>query len=94
MEGKVCLVTGASRGIGKGIATQLAKSGATVYITGRSIEALNTCTQEIKDKGGRHVIPIQGKIVKRYSRGKTYYGTVEALHSAASRLHYGRAVGA
>lgn len=59
MEGKVCLVTGASRGIGKGIATQLAKSGATVYITGRSIEALNTCTQEIKDKGGRHVIPIQ-----------------------------------
>jgi len=32
--GRVCLVTGATRGIGKGIALQLAESGATVYITG------------------------------------------------------------
>ena len=32
--GKVCLVTGATRGIGKGIALQLAQTGATVYITG------------------------------------------------------------
>jgi NAD(P)-dependent dehydrogenase (short-subunit alcohol dehydrogenase family) len=34
-KGKVCLVTGASRGIGLGIATALAKEGAQVYITGR-----------------------------------------------------------
>ena len=35
MEGTVSVVTGASRGIGKGIALQLAKAGSTVYITGR-----------------------------------------------------------
>ena len=35
LSGKVCLVTGASRGIGKGIALILAKARATVYITGQ-----------------------------------------------------------
>ena len=34
LKGKVALVTGASRGIGKGIALQLGEAGATVYITG------------------------------------------------------------
>ena len=34
LQGKVCLVTGAARGIGRGIALQLGEAGATVYITG------------------------------------------------------------
>ncbi len=36
MQGKVCIVTGASRGVGKGIALALGAAGATVYVTGRS----------------------------------------------------------
>jgi len=38
LQGKVALVTGASRGIGKGIAIGLGEAGTTVYITGRSLE--------------------------------------------------------
>lgn len=38
LSGRVCIVTGASRGIGKGIALQLGEAGATVYITGKFSE--------------------------------------------------------
>src|SRR5437016_2869395 len=36
LRDQVCLVTGASRGVGKGIAIALGEAGATVYVTGRT----------------------------------------------------------
>jgi NAD(P)-dependent dehydrogenase (short-subunit alcohol dehydrogenase family) len=37
LQGQVALVTGASRGVGRGIAAALAEAEATVYVTGRSV---------------------------------------------------------
>ncbi|XP_040576823.1 dehydrogenase/reductase SDR family member 1 [Lepeophtheirus salmonis] len=56
LAGKVCIVTGASRGIGKGIAVQLGGSGATVYITGRSNTDLKLTANEIKSRGGNPIV--------------------------------------
>ena len=42
LRGRVAVVTGASRGVGKGIALALGKAGATVYLTGRSDEGSTT----------------------------------------------------
>jgi NAD(P)-dependent dehydrogenase (short-subunit alcohol dehydrogenase family) len=42
LRGRVAVVTGASRGIGKGIALALGEAGATVYVTGRSDEGGTT----------------------------------------------------
>ena len=39
LDGRIAVVTGASRGIGKGIALELGAAGATVYVTGRTVEA-------------------------------------------------------
>ena len=64
LTGKVCVVTGASRGIGRGIALQLAKCGATVYITGRKLEDLNKCAEEMKQAGGQKILPLQGIIIE------------------------------
>jgi NAD(P)-dependent dehydrogenase (short-subunit alcohol dehydrogenase family) len=38
LEGRVAVVTGASQGVGRGVARELAQSGAAVFVTGRSVE--------------------------------------------------------
>lgn len=38
LDGSVAVVTGATRGVGRGVATELARAGARVFITGRSAE--------------------------------------------------------
>ncbi len=65
LSGAVALVTGASRGIGKGIAIELGGAGAIVYFTGRSTTedpkrpgTIGATAEEIRELGG-NAIPIR-----------------------------------
>ncbi|MDX1668500.1 MAG: SDR family oxidoreductase [Limnobacter sp.] len=53
LEGKIALITGASRGIGKACAQLLALQGATVIISSRKQEACDAVADEIKAAGGK-----------------------------------------
>src|SRR5829696_2243266 len=58
LSGKVALVTGASRGIGQGIALSLAAEGCDLLITGRDEAALKAVAAEIKAKGRKAAISV------------------------------------
>ena len=52
IKGKVVAITGASSGMGKAIAIELAKNGAKVVLGARRIEQLQQIVEEIEGKGG------------------------------------------
>ena len=51
LDGKVAIVTGANRGLGKGIARGLAKEGAKLTITARGEEDLAAAADELRAAG-------------------------------------------
>lgn len=65
LNGRVALVTGASRGVGRGIALALGEAGATVYVTGRTVReadaavplpgTIGTTADEISRVGGQGI---------------------------------------
>jgi NAD(P)-dependent dehydrogenase (short-subunit alcohol dehydrogenase family) len=56
LSGKACVVTGASRGLGRAIALAYADQGADVVLTARSVEALEAVRGEVEARGRRAVV--------------------------------------
>lgn len=56
MDGKVAVVTGASRGIGEGIAIGLADAGANVVLTARAEDRLAQVAETIRERGGNAIV--------------------------------------
>ena len=79
LEGKAALVTGASRGIGREIALELARQGADIAVNySGSEERANAVVAEIKEMG-RHAIAVQCDVSNSESVAKMVKETIEAF---------------
>lgn len=83
-EGKVAFVTGASRGIGKGVATKFAEEGAKVCLLDMNEEVLAATVSELKGQG-YDVLQLVANVADRsqvedaVEKAVTHYGKVDIL---------------
>jgi 3-oxoacyl-[acyl-carrier protein] reductase len=76
LAGRTCLVTGSSRGIGEGIATELGECGANVVVNCRSaVDAAAGTVEAVKDAGGE-AIAVQADVTDE-----------EAVRAMRDRVH-------
>ena len=54
LDGKIALITGAGRGIGRATALTLARAGADVALVARSHDELLSAAQAVKDRQAEH----------------------------------------
>ena len=86
LSGKVALVTGGSRGIGKAVAEVLAEEGADIAICARSRAALEATASELGKTTGRRVVPLVADV----SESKSVDALVEQVVGVArARRHPG-----
>lgn len=84
IKGKVIAITGASSGMGKAIAIELAKNGAKVMLGARRTERLQQLVEEIKSKGGEAsftTIDVKNKadLVQLVSKAFGQYGKLDVI---------------
>jgi 3-oxoacyl-[acyl-carrier protein] reductase len=95
LKGKVAIVTGASKGIGAGIARSLAEAGASVVVNyASSREGADRVVAQIKEAGG-NAVAVQGDVskaadVKRlFDETKKTFGTLDVLVNNAGVYEFG-----
>jgi NAD(P)-dependent dehydrogenase (short-subunit alcohol dehydrogenase family) len=81
-SGKAALVTGASRGIGLAIATELARGGAAVTIMSRKADDITAAGEQLaKEVSGARVLALAGNAGRHEDRERVVRQTVEELGS-------------
>jgi NAD(P)-dependent dehydrogenase (short-subunit alcohol dehydrogenase family) len=84
LDGKIALVTGSSRSIGKAIAIALAKEGASLVLAARNVEGLNATAKAVKACGSEvEVVPTDIKIEQQidhlFKRTMERFGRLDIL---------------
>ncbi len=92
LSGRVAFVTGASQGIGRACALQLAKRGAAVALAARSEEKLNAVAQEIGAAGGTAAcfpldVSVEEQIKSAIKAAITHFGKADILVNNAGVTH-------
>jgi NAD(P)-dependent dehydrogenase (short-subunit alcohol dehydrogenase family) len=91
LTGKVAIVTGASRGIGKAVATVLAEEGARVVIVARGSDALGRTADELSSRTAATVLPIacdtgsDDQVATMTRRVAQTFGGVDILVNSAGK---------
>ena len=95
LSGKIALVTGASRGIGEGIARLLAAQGAHVIVSSRKLDACEGVAASIREAGGKAEayachIGEMAQIDKLFADLEAKHGRLDILvNNAATNPHFG-----
>jgi len=77
LEGKIALVTGAGRGIGRAIAEELAKRGADVVLADRMVDNAKGSAQEIAALTGRQTLAVEVDVSSTESAKAMVEQTIE-----------------
>ena len=95
LEGKVALITGASRGIGRAIALRLAQAGARVVVSSRKMENVQPVADEIRATGGE-ALAVQSHVGRTddvtalVEQTMETFGRVDvAVNNVATNPHFG-----
>lgn len=95
MDGKVVLITGASRGIGREIALAMTEAGARLVLSGRKLEGLEQVAGEVRARGGE-ALPVAAHngnpkdLSRLVETAEDHFGTIDVLvNNAATNPVFG-----